>query len=76
MREFSAISFNEKEIVLKNSSDIGELYKAFTTEDAILLKWHEGGQKHGEMLITSKYNAKVLSGELTIKSAEVNTDAN
>lgn len=70
MKEFEARHYDDKQLVLTSASKLHELYEALSSDEAVLLKWKDGGASKSKVLICSSIAGKVKTGDYELKSEE------
>ena len=71
MKEYQALIYNDKTIVLNNSKTLAELYDTMMVEENFILSWKEKDKKYSDVIIASNIVAKVKTGDIKLSANEV-----
>jgi hypothetical protein len=68
MDKYEVLTFDDKEIVLRNSGELESLYNNLENAENFILTWEEDKKTHSEVIIASNFSIKVKNGELKLRS--------
>ena len=71
MKEFKTVKYDkESEIILKNSTDLNELYKLIEDGDNFIILYKEESKEKAQIIIGTNLFEKIRNGTFELKSEQ------